>query len=434
MAAETSANTSPLPLASESLIAGSAQVSQVAQAGLEAARSQVLEGDKVGAILRIVLSAGEASGDAYGAVLAREIYRLAPQFGFDEKEIDLTGIGGPAMKAAGVRIVADSSNWGAISIVESLRTYPKVVRGYYSQKGKLRNSIPGIFIPIDFGYANIRLARTAKQAGWKVVYLIPPGSWRRDRQGKDLPQITDHIVTPFPWSAEMLNKLGAEAHFFGHPIKQLNREVDTSGPRHGVALLPGSRRAEVEQLMPLYSRIMVDRPDVPAVFPVSGTVERQVAERWERLPQRENDVFVQPRTRGGMASVAATVQAAIACSGTATLEVALAKTPMAIVYRVSKAVETEAKLIRFKMPKFIGLPNVLLDREIAPEFVQHDATPEKVGEYLDRLLSDDAERTRQLEGFEELSELLGPSDALTRTAELVLTLARRSTSPGVNWD
>jgi lipid-A-disaccharide synthase len=448
--------------------------------------------------MRVFISAGEASGDAYGAALASEMRRLSPivdraEFtgrvrgsrywpeapdgptpgesslkirrdfaellgydledivprDFDEEELNRTpwsevpdrlydllstshrgrmtpntyeGIGGRRMRAADVDIVADSGSWGAISIVQSLRVVPRVLRGYYRAKAQISAAPPGLFIPIDFGYANIRLARHAKNRGWKVLYFVPPGSWRRDRQGGDLPALTDAISTPFSWSAELLQKMGANAHWFGHPIKQLLRDSasNTHVPRETIAVLPGSREHEIAENLPLIAEVMRAGDYGPVEFGLAPTVDGgKFRADWERLvPDRSGDVFTQSDTAG----VLRRGRAAIVCSGTATLEAALCRCPMVVVYRVSRAVVVEAKILRFKRPKFIALPNILMDRMLVPELVQDEATPVTVRSALDGILLEGEERTAQLQGFDELDRMLGPDDAITRTAELALTL------------
>ncbi|HEY0867136.1 MAG TPA: hypothetical protein VGE01_07155 [Fimbriimonas sp.] len=363
--------------------------------------------------MRVFLSAGEASGDAYGAALVREMRSL----GFHGSP---RGIGGPRMKAEGVGLVADSSHWGAISITQSLKIYPRVVRSYYKAKGALATGEPGLFVPIDFGYANIRLARHAKNHGWKVLYFVPPSSWRRDRQGTDLPAITDAIATPFPWSAEILNRMGADAHWFGHPIKQLLRGkgVPPVGPGTvpvpaGIAVLPGSRSAEIDENLPVIARAVGEEPIEFALAPSTNLEAFQA--QWSRLAPGRSDRF----TAGDAYGVLRRARSAIVCSGTATLEAALCLCPMVVMYRFSKAVLLEAKLIGFKRPKYVALPNILLDRDVVPELVQDEASPDALREWLSRL-NDGPDREKQLRDFEELDRLLGPDDAVTRTAELAM--------------
>ena len=153
---------------------------------------------------------------------------------------------------------------------------------------------PGLFLPIDFGYVNIRLARHAKRSGWKVLYFVPPSSWRRDKQGKDLPVITDAVATPFSWSADLLAAKGAQAFWFGHPILQLLKErkvghaPDVSGR---IAILPGSRSHEIKENLPLLAATLKE----PVEFALAPSVNvEKFRAVWQRLaPNRPDDRFTQ---------------------------------------------------------------------------------------------------------------------------------------------
>jgi lipid-A-disaccharide synthase len=359
--------------------------------------------------MKVFLSAGEASGDAYGAALVERMRVLRPSASF-------VAIGSERLRASGADIVADSRDWGAISIVESAKVYLRVRRGR-SIARKVLAGDPGLFLPIDFGALNIQLAREAKARGWKVLYFIPPGSWRRDRQGKDIPAVTDLAVCPFPWAAEMLTRMGANASFFGHPLKEL-LGPPTAQPREGLAVLPGSRSHELRELLPVFARALrgFGEPVTLALAPHLSVA--QVRRRWLELSGRENDAF----RSGETTAVLRTSRAALVCSGTATLEAALCRTPMVVAYRVSKPIEWEARLVRFQVPQFVSLPNLVLERMAVPELIQNAATPKAIREAVDAILGDGPARGGQLRAFGELDDALGPDNALTRTAALAVRM------------
>jgi lipid-A-disaccharide synthase len=366
--------------------------------------------------ISLFLSAGEASGDAYAAALVRELRRLP---GGDS--LSIGGIGGPKLRAEGVRTVADTSKWGAISITYALAAYPRIVFHYYRVKAALRRGEPGLFLPIDFGYVNVRLARHAKNQGWKVLYFVPPGSWRRDRQGRDLGKVTDEVVTPFPWSRELLEAAGVKAHFFGHPIKQLLRErnLELDSRRETIAVLPGSRPHEIQEILPAMAQALRGHPQRAELAIASSLDPEDVRRRWETHSGRTGDLFTVSDTYG----VLARARAALVCSGTATLEAALARTPMVVAYRVGKAALVEARLIGFKVPKYIALPNILLDEPVVPELIQDAASPEAIRTALEAILEDREPRAHQLDAFTRIDALLGPDDAITRTAQLAMQMA-----------
>lgn len=358
--------------------------------------------------MRLFFSAGEASGDAYVGALAS---RLAGP------DVRMEGIVGARGEESGVEPVASNRDWGAIGIVESLKVAPRIRKGYYRALAALAQGQPGVCIPVDFGYMNIRLAQRAKSMGWKVLYFSPPGSWRRDKQGADLPLVADEIVTPFPWSAEILSGMGASAHWFGHPLRQMVAE-STGGadPRRGVAILPGSRLHEVQNNIPAVAQALKDYAGPIRLSRAPNVSEPELLALWGRnsaqVATTETDLY----------PLLKSAESAIVCSGTATLESALCGCPTVVVYRGGRAMEIE---YRIRRPKFdyISLPNILLQRPLLKELIQWDATPLAIRDSVLELLGDTPARRAQLAGFAELEALLGPADALDRTAQLIREMA-----------
>ncbi|MBV6457692.1 MAG: Lipid-A-disaccharide synthase [Fimbriimonadaceae bacterium] len=370
---------------------------------------------------RLFISAGEASGDAYGGAIASLL----------SNRWTLQAIGGRRLRETGAEVVGSSEKWGAIGIVEAIRVGPRVLRGLLSAKRCLRTGEPGWFMPIDYGFFNIRLARVAKEAGWKVLYFIPPGSWRRNKQGADLPSLCDHIVTPFSWSKEILDAMAAKSgspcqtHFFGHPLKQMIADrratfaVDSE--RERIAILPGSRLHEIAHNLPVIAQA-VSGLGREVEFAVASTLtSRELSELWSRLNAKvPASIFTEGDTYG----VLLRAKAGIVCSGTATLEAALAECPCTVMYRGSKMMEIEYRLRKPKFD-FISLPNILAGKMVVPERIQWDATPEAVRSDLKPLLHDSVERQNQVTAFRELDRELGPADALSRTVELIESLSER---------
>ncbi|MCK6632682.1 MAG: hypothetical protein L6Q31_09955 [Fimbriimonadaceae bacterium] len=369
----------------------------------------------------MVFSTGEASGDAYAALLKQRMEDLLRARGRDPSAWTWEGNGGAASRNAGIQVLADSSSWGAIGLGAALRAAPKVYAGLKRLKRALRRAPKGLFIPIDFGFANVRAARFAKSLGWKVLYFMPPGSWRRDRQAVNLASLADAIVTPFSWSAEMLNEAGASAYWFGHPLLQRSRMAGIAGgdgvERRGVAVLPGSRQAELDLLLSVIARALQGFGG-PVTISVAPTFEIEEVERgWRELSGREGDHFER-----GTNELLRHAKAGIVCSGTATLEAAICDCPQVVVYRLGWVSVLQVIVTRFRV-QFISLPNILLGESLVPELIQGKATPEAIRERLEGLLAESETRERQLEGYRRIRELLGPDDALDRTAELAIDLA-----------
>lgn len=369
--------------------------------------------------MTLFFSTGEASGDAYAAAIGKRVAEAFPA-------IVLAGVGGRRLRELGANLVSDSSNWGALGILESFRVGPRVLRGYLAARRALSRMQPGVFVPIDFGFINVKLAAHAKRHGWSVLYFTPPGSWRRDKQGGDLASVADVIVTPFPWSAEMLRKMGANAYFFGHPIKQMISDARKQAKQqwaresNRVAVLPGSRAHEWQYNMPAIAGAVAERSWICEFAVASNANPEEMRSIWMRLaPNRRQDLFTENDTYG----VLSRSNACIVCSGTATLEAALCQCPCVVVYRGSKLMEIEA---RIRKPKFdfIALPNILLNRLVVPELIQHDASPNRIALELTQVVDDGEKRRAQLRAFEEIEIELGGANAIDQTLPLILDLAK----------
>lgn len=360
---------------------------------------------------RVFISVGEASGDAYGAELVTRLRERGTHF-------EGQAVGGKRLQATGVEMIADCTRWGALGILEAFKVGPRVLGGYMKARQNLRTGTPGLFIPIDFGFTNIKLARLAKSKGWRVLYFMPPGSWRRNKQGADLPDITDEIVTPFPWSADLLAEMGASVHWFGHPLKEMiAASPDQQRDPTRLAALPGSRAHEIALNVPAIAKSLPTGVQT-VEFAVAPTADvKEMEATWRRVRPDIKAIF----TSGDTYGVLKRARAAVVCSGTATLEAALCGCPCTVIYLGSKMMEIE---YRIRKPKFeyISLPNILLRRQVVPELIQWDATPERISTEVAGLWRDGTIRDSQLAAFAELEDLLGPGDALTRTAALAASM------------
>lgn len=437
--------------------------------------------------MEIAIFTGELSGDLIGAELALALHSL-------DSSVNLWGLGSAAMQNAGVDIVADSAQWGAISITEALRKVPGMLLNVSPKvKKALKDRMPDLVILIDFGAFNVRVARYSKQLGLKVCYYFPPGSWRREGvANKELATLADLLVVPFSWSAERFQNMGACAVNVGHPVlervkprytrEQFADMLGLSLHQPIIGLLPGSREHEVKHLMPVMvkSAYQITRtlPDAQFVVGAAPTLSldllrsrisslaaeqsipsvlrqelKQIQKKAEQLTPKLQPVLV---TEAGMKmplnkiskekekeaqkppqfppiaiakdltyDVMAHSDALIICSGTATLEAACFATPMVILYRGSKVMEMEYRLLRLdKKIKFIGMPNILADRLIVPELIQQQADPDTIAEHVITMLTNLSERDRIKQDLQMVRESLGEPGASMRTAKLALSMVK----------
>lgn len=379
----------------------------------------------------IFISAGEASGDRYGGLLAEALRRLDP-------EVRLRGIGAAQMRAAGVELVADSSAWSAIGLLDAVR----IALGRMGEPRRVRRALaddaPDVLVLIDFGAFNVPLARFARRRAIPTLYEMPPGAWSRRRPPGDLPGIVDAIATPFDWSAQRLAGGQAQVELIGHPCldyvgttrtaEQAAAALGLDRGRRVIALVPGSRRHEIERIAPRIfaaaAQIAREVPGTQFLVPVAPTVDR---EQVTRLAVARLGGAADLRLLDGMDYDALQLaDVAIAASGTATLELACLGVPMVVVYWVPRATDLQFRLGRVRREgiRWFALPNLLADRQIVPELAQARFTPERVAAEALRLLRDDEAARAMRRDLAQVRRLLGESGASERVAEIVMALAK----------
>ncbi|MEN6372782.1 MAG: lipid-A-disaccharide synthase [Armatimonadota bacterium] len=386
----------------------------------------------------IAIVAGEASGDASGSALAVELRKLCP-------DITIWGAGGPKMRAAGVELVSDFSSVGAIGIVESLKMVPRLLCELARLKKEFCKRQPDVFVPIDFGAFNVKLGRFVREQGIPTVYYFPPGSWRK-RPGKNssLLAASDRIITPFPWSAEILTKVGADALFLGHPLldqvvpsMDVDQLIDVLDPKYEipkgariVGILPGSRTHEIDNILPAMleaASIIEDEVPYKCCFIIAAGSDKATRKINQILNDFEagadlitENIYV---SRGRTYDVMANSDLLISCSGTATLEAMILTTPMIIVYRGSSLMKLEYLFRKSILEQFIGMPNIVAGREICPELLGDQASPEKIAELAVKYLKEPVELQRMRVALQSAREVLGAPGGTGRAAKVVLAAA-----------
>ncbi|GBD33383.1 Lipid-A-disaccharide synthase [bacterium HR33] len=362
---------------------------------------------------RIYLSAGEASGDIHAAALAEALREACP-------EAVLEGMGGPAMAASGVRLFATIDRCQAAGLVELLGSVPTHWRLLKEAEKWLVERGYDLAVLVDYPGFHLRLLRAAIARGIPVLYYIAPqlwawGSWR----AKILRSPLVKIASILPFEPGELGRLGLQAQFVGHPLldrpapptREVARKELGLGSRGPViALLPGSRPAEIKRIWPAMrdaaQRLRRRHPGAEVV--VAGLGEH-------RYPGSEGFCV----RRDDVALVLAAADAALCKAGTATLEAALAGVPHAVVQRVHPVTYAVARRV-VRVP-YIGLVNLVLEEAIVPELIQSGARPEALERILEILLDPGSpERARQLEAFAMLRPRLGTPGVAARVAHIAL--------------
>ena len=360
--------------------------------------------------MRIFLSAGEASGDMYGAGLMQALREELRQSG-RAQDAEFFGVGGEAMRAAGCDLVVNAHEIAVVGLAEVVRHLPRIYGLFNKTVREVERRRPDVAVLIDFPDFNLRLARRLHRRGIPVVYYVSPQLWAwRTSRVESIRKYVRKMLVIFPFETKFYAEHGVDAQFVGHPLADVAPSViardefahsyglDTS--RTWIALLPGSRQGEVSRIFPtLLEAAQLLGPDYVYIVPVASTLN----EAWMRdflPPDPKIDVVL---TSDAPATLAHARAAAVA-SGTSTLQAALMGTPFVMVYRVA---ELSWKFGRplVKVHRF-AMPNLIAERDIVPELVQENLDPARVASEVRRLLPESNERSAMIRAFEDVRHRL----------------------------
>jgi len=381
---------------------------------------------------RILISAGEASGDRLGAGLATALLQRRP-------DLELSGMGGGSMERAGVRLLQQSSEVAVVGILEVLAHLPAIRRAMVRLSGFLERERPDILVPIDFPDFNLRLAARARRADIDVVYFVSPQiwAWRRGRI-RLIRRLVRRMLVLFPFESAFYEAAGVPVTFVGHPTAEAEPRARTAGElgalaglepeRETVALVPGSRTGEVSRLLPTMleaaARLRRDRPGLQFLIPLApGLDRRRIEERILASPVPDATLH-----EGDFPEILRVCRAGVVASGTASLEAAVTGLPIVVVYRMSPLSYAIGRaLVRLD---HIALPNLVAGERIVPELVQGECTPERIAQELARFLDDSREHERVTSRLTEIRGRLGGPGVFDRAAEAILVELDRKRGSG----
>jgi lipid-A-disaccharide synthase len=373
----------------------------------------------------IFLIAGEVSGDNLAGRLMAALRRKTGN------RIRFAGVGGAAMAREGLESLFPMSDLSLMGLAEILPHLPRLLRRLRETVSEIKRLRPHAVVTVDSPDFSFRVARRIRGLGIPCVHYVAPHVWAwRQGRARKLADLVDHVMALLPFEPKFFEGYGLPCTFVGHPVLEAGVE-DGDGAafrvRHGIApeatlvsVLPGSRHTEVRRLLPVFAQSVrllgQNRPDLAVAVSTVDTLREEVAAAVRAWPI-PSVVVTDPKEKY---DAFAASQAAVTKSGTITLELALAGVPMVVCYKVSPVTAFLAR--RLVSLRFVGLVNLLSDREIAPELLQEDCTPEAIVGAVEALLSDEAARAAQLSGFREVIGRLGgaspaPSE---RAAEVVL--------------
>jgi lipid-A-disaccharide synthase len=376
---------------------------------------------------KILLVAGEVSGDLHGSHLVEAIQSVDP-------EIQFFGVGGEGLKRTGMELLYPSQSLSVVGITEVFFKLSAILKALQGLKKSIERERPDLVILIDFPDFNLRLAKIAHRRGIPILYYISPQVWAwRPRRIKLIARLVKKMVVLFPFEVPLYEAVGVDVEWVGHPLLDIVKptlskerafqQFGLDPNRRTIGLLPGSRIHEIERLLPplLASAHLLQEeiPDLQFVIPLAPGLPKTLLSPWMK------NISVPVKVVEGFTyDVMNLSELLIAASGTVTLEGAILGKPMIIIYKVSLLSSWVARaLVRLD---HIGLVNLVAEKEIAPELLQRDVNPQRISDEALRILRDPILSRKMAESMKEVRQKLGEPGAAQRAARTVLSLMKEA--------
>ena len=378
---------------------------------------------------KVMIIAGEASGDLHGAHLVSAMLAQRPELSF-------CGMGGKELIAAGVNVLFDAKKIAVVGLAEVFSHLPDILAARKILRTTLKEEHPTLLILIDFPDFNLMLAKYAKKLGIPVFYYISPQVWAwRSGRVKTISERVDRIGVILPFEQEFFRSRGVAADYVGHPLLdsvKCSRSRDAFcslqniDPGHQcIGLLPGSRKKEIATLLPILletaQRLQKhNQKKMVFLLPLASTISEEDI-RYNGLDALGQGLDVR-LIKEDRYNMMAACDAAVVVSGTVTLELALLDIPMVVIYKVSPATYRIGRLLVNKDVKHFSLVNLIAGKEIVPELLQEEVTSERIETELAMILFDQQKRDAMLQGLELVRTKMGEAGASEKAANLALSL------------
>lgn len=363
--------------------------------------------------MKLAIVAGEASGDLHASEVLHELKRLSPG-------LVTFGIGGDLLAGEGMTLLHHAKEMGIVGLFNVLRHLRFFRRVFDELIARIEAERPDAVLLVDYPDFNLRVAKRCRELGVKVLYYISPQvwAWRRGRV-KQIAKRVDRMIVLFPFEETFYKEHGVPVTYVGHPLIDELAHVTRSsrGEVLRIALLPGSRRGEVESLLPAMVEaigLLRREQSIDATLVQAPTIQR---DQLERIVGNA-EIRIVPH-RGGQSIADADI--ALSSSGTATLECAVVGTPVVVMYRLSPATHWLAKRL-VKLPHF-SLVNIIAGKEVVPELLQHEVTGERIAAEVWKL-ADPERYAATVRELEDVRGKLGGPGASRRTAEAIMSVLR----------
>lgn len=363
--------------------------------------------------MRYYIIAGEASGDLHGSNLIKELLKV-------DSEADIRAWGGDQMQQAGaflVKHIRDLAFMGFLEVISNLKT---ILKNLDLAKKDILSWKPDLLILIDYPGFNLRIAEFASQNNLKVVYYISPQvwAWKQNRVIK-IKKWVNLMLVILPFEKEFYKKWNYDVSFVGHPLLDAVNNISFNSKKNSsnkkVALLPGSRKQEIKQMLPEMACVASEFKNIDFIVAAAPAIPLSYYSEFN-LPANVSVV------KDNTYLILAGSDAALVTSGTATLETALIGTPQVVCYRGNPVSYLLAK--RLVKVKYISLVNLILDQNLVTELIQNDMNCKRVISELKSLLYDENERNKMLNGYKLLQDKLGGKGASARAAREIYSFAK----------
>ncbi|HZV81166.1 MAG TPA: lipid-A-disaccharide synthase [Geobacteraceae bacterium] len=370
-----------------------------------------------------MIIAGEASGDMYGAKLVEEAHRL-------DSSVRFFGIGGQAMRSAGVETLVDSREMAVMGFVEVVAHFGVIYRAFRRMEALLQQEKPDLLILIDYPGFNLRLAAVAKRAGVKVLYFITPQVWAwHASRARKIARLVDHAAVILPFEVPIFEREGLPVTFVGHPLLEMavpsmsrehaQQQFGLAAGQRTIGLFPGSRRREINSLLPVMlesAALLKDRfADLQFILPLAPGLDRKLVDDCLAAARVEVTVI-----EGKNYDVIQVCDLIIAASGTVTMEIALFGVPMVIVYKVAPLSYAIGK--RLVQVEHAGICNIIAGERVVPELIQHEAEPGRIVAEVESILTDRQRYDDIRKKLLGVREKLGEPGAPGRVASIAMKI------------
>ena len=374
----------------------------------------------------MLMVAGEASADLHGSNLVKAIKASCPGVTF-------CGIGGKNMKQAGVKILVSSSDMAVVGLTEVLQRLHTIFRAANKLKATLKTHHPDLLILMDYPDFNLYMARIARRLQIPVLYYISPQVWAwRSGRVKKIAKRVDRMAVILPFEEPFYRERGVTVDYVGHPLLDAF-ESSTRNPQPAirnpqsaiqnpvVGLVPGSRREEIRNMLPIMIRsaeiLKIRYPDLRCLLPLAKTIEPEFIDSFIRKSSLNIEVH-----QGDIYEVLDRCHIALVTSGTATLDTAIMAVPMVIVYKVTPLSYRIGKILI--KTSFIGLANLVAGERVVPELIQDEVTPERLADEALTLIENEHVREKMITKLHGIRKRLGEGGASERTAKIAAEMMK----------